>query len=79
MILCHNGGTLCLGLGTTFGSMYKNMFLFSLGVKGNFCALGVPNLLVGSIYHAKNEGYLLEVFMMRYFDQTLSMYSGIYF
>ena len=42
MILCHNGGTSCSGLGTTFGSMYKNMFLFFLGVKENFCVAGNP-------------------------------------
>ena len=31
-----------------------NKFLFSLGIKGNFCILGVPNLSVGSVYHVKN-------------------------
>ena len=35
--------------------------------------LGVPNLLVGDVYHVKNEGCLLEVFIMRLFKQTLSI------
>ena len=43
-----------------------NMFLFSLGVS---------NLLVGKVYHVENEGYLLEVFMMRFFKRTLSIYA----
>ena len=37
--------------------------------------LGIPNLLVGSIYHVKNEDCLLEVFIVRLFNQTLSTYS----
>ena len=37
--------------------------------------LGVPSLLVGSVYHVKNEGCLFEVFIMRLFNQTLSIYS----
>ena len=37
-----------------------NKFLFSLGIKGDFCVLGVPNLLVGSVYHVKNEGFYLK-------------------
>ena len=41
-------------------------FLFSLGVRGNFCVLHIPNLLVGDVYHVKNKGYLLEVYMMRW-------------
>ena len=52
-----------------------NKFLFSLGIKGDFCVLGVPNLWVGSIYHVKNEGYLFEAFIMKYFNQTLSIYG----
>ena len=66
-------------LGLHLGACIRTCSCFSSEVKENFGALGVPNLLVGSVYNAKNEGYLLEVFMMRYFDQTLSMYSGIYF
>ena len=50
-----------------------NTLLFYLGIKGNFCFLGFPNLLVGSIYHVKNEGCLLEVFIMMLFNQTLSL------
>ena len=38
------------------------------------CFLGVPNLLVGSVNHVKNEGCLLEVFIMRSFNRTLSIY-----
>ena len=53
------------------------MFLFSLGVRGNFCVLHVPNLLVGDVYHVKNEGFLFEVFMMRFFNRTLSIYRGL--
>ena len=52
-----------------------NMFLFSIGIKGNFFILGVPNLLVGSVYHVKNEGCLLKVLIVRLFNQTLSIYS----
>ena len=37
--------------------------------------LGFPNLLVRNIYHVKNEGCLLEVFIMRLFNRTLSMYG----
>ena len=33
-----------------------------------------PQPFGGSVYHVKNEGYWLEVFMMRYFKQILSMY-----
>ena len=44
-----------------------NAFLFSLGIKGDFCILGIPNLLVGSVCHVKNEGCLLEVFIMMFF------------
>ena len=47
-----------------------------------YCNIGMEllhfrcsNLLVGSIYHVKNEGYLLVFFMMRYFNRTLSLYS----
>ena len=36
--------------------------------------LGVPNLLVWDVYHAKNEGCLLEVFIMRLLNRTLSIY-----
>ena len=50
----------------------------SLGIKGNFCFLGVPNLLVGSFYHVKNEGCLLDVLIMRLFNQTLSIYANPY-
>ena len=35
--------------------------------------LGVPNLLVGNVYHVKNESHLLEVFIMRLFNRTLSI------
>ena len=31
-------------------------------------------LLVGDVYHVKNEGCFLEVFIMGLFNQTLSMY-----
>ena len=46
--------------------------LFSLGIKGNFCFLGILNLLVGSVYHVKNE-----VFIMRLFDRTGSIYPNL--
>ena len=49
---------------------YSFSLEISLGIKGYFCCLGVPNLLVGSVYHAKNEGCLLEVFIMRLFNRT---------
>ena len=52
-------------------------FLFSIGIKGNFCILGVPNLLVGDVYHVKNEGCLLEVFIVTLFNQTLSINDAI--
>ena len=39
--------------------------------------LDVPNLLVGDVYHVKNEGCLFEVFIMRLFNQTLSIYAEI--
>ena len=52
----------------------ENTFLFSLGVRGNFYVLHVPNLLAEEAYHVKNEGCLLEVFNMRLFNQTLSIY-----
>ena len=52
-----------------------NMFLFSLGIRGNFCFSHVPNLLVGDVYNFKNEGYLLEVFVMRFSNRTRSMYA----
>ena len=55
-----------------------NTFLFSLGIKGNFCILGVPNLLVGRAYHVKTVGCFLEVINMRLFNQTLSIYCKIY-
>ena len=45
-----------------------NMFLFSL------LWLGVPNLLVGDVYHVKNGGCLLEVFIMRLFNPALSIH-----
>ena len=38
--------------------------------------LGIPNLLVGDIYHVKNEGCLLEVFIMMLFNRTLSKYDN---
>ena len=47
--------------------------MFSLGIRGNFCILHVPNLLVGGVYHVKNEGYLLEIVLMRFFNRTLSI------
>ena len=50
-----------------------NTFLFSLGIKGDFGILGLPNLLVGSIYQVKNGGCLLEVCIMRLFNRTLSI------
>ena len=37
--------------------------------------LGVPNLLVGNVFHAKNEVCLLEVLIIRLFIQTLSIYA----
>ena len=37
--------------------------------------LGVPNLLVGDVYHDKNESCLLEVSIMRLFNQTLSIHG----
>ena len=37
--------------------------------------LGIPNLLVGGVYHVKNEGCLLEVFIMRLLNRTLSIYQ----
>ena len=39
--------------------------------------LRVPNLLVGMFYHVKNEGCLLEFFIMRLFNRTLSMYVNL--
>ena len=39
------------------------------------CVLHIPNLLVGGVHYVENEGYLLEVFMMSFFNQTLSMYD----
>ena len=51
---------------------------FPLGLEGNFGVLHVPNLLVGDVYRVKKEGYSREVFMMRYFNRTLSMYTYVY-
>ena len=28
-----------------------NTYLFSLRVRGNFCVLNIPNLLLGDVYH----------------------------
>ena len=39
--------------------------------------LGVPNLLMGTFYRVKNGGCLLEVFIMRLFNQTLSIYDTL--
>ena len=36
--------------------------LVFLGVRGNFCILHVPYLLLGDVYHVKNDSYLLEIF-----------------
>ena len=36
--------------------------------------LGVPNLLVGNVYHVKNEGCILEVFIMRLFNLTVYVF-----
>ena len=36
-----------------------NTFLFSIGIKGNFCILGVPNLLVGTFIMLKMKGVCL--------------------
>ena len=36
--------------------------------------LGVPTLLVGNVYHVKNGGCLLEVFIMRLFNPALSIH-----
>ena len=47
-------------------------------IKGNFCILSVSNLLVGSVYHVKNQGCLLEVFIMSLFNRTLSIHSHIF-
>ena len=44
-----------------------HMFLFSLGMMGNSCFLQVPVFVAGNFYHFKNEGYLFEVFKMRFF------------
>ena len=52
--------------GISLGLVF-NMFLFSLGMMGNFCFLQVPCFVVGNFYHFKNEGYLLEVFKMKFF------------
>ena len=41
--------------------------------------LGVPNLLVVGVYYVKNEGCILEVFIMRLFNQTLSIHAHINF
>ena len=37
--------------------------------------LDLPNLLVGDVYHIKNEVCVLEVFIMRLFNQTLSIHA----
>ena len=53
-----------------------NMLLFSLRIMGNFCFLQVPRFVAGNFYHFKNEGYLLEVFKMRFSNRTLSIYHA---
>ena len=52
-----------------------NTFLFSLGVRGNFCVLHVPNLLVWGVCHVTNEGYLFEIFTMRFLTKLLALYT----
>ena len=53
-------------------------FLFSLGMMGNFCFLQVSRFIMGNFYHFKNEGYLLEIFKLRFFsNRTLSIYESI--
>ena len=52
------------------------MFLFSLGVRGNFCVFHFPNLLVGNVYLVEKEGYLLEVFLMRFLTK-LCLYMDL--
>ena len=50
-----------------------NMPLFSLGMTGNFCFLQVPRFVAGNFYRFENEGYLLEVFKMRFFLTELCL------
>ena len=52
---------------------FLNTFLFSLGMMGNFCFLQVPYFVVGNFYRFKNEGYLLEIFKMRFFQSRLNL------
>ena len=58
-----------------------NMFLFSLGMRANFCFLHVPCSVAGNYYCFKNEGYLLKVFKMRFFPTKLCLYlhSALFF
>ena len=51
-----------------------NTFLISLGMMGKFWFLQVPRFVAGNFYRFKNEGYLLEVFKIRFFNRTLSIY-----
>ena len=54
-----------------------NTFLFSLGLgwwdDGNFF-LQVPGFVAGNFYRFKNDGYLLEVFKMRFFLTECCLY-----
>ena len=52
-----------------------NTFLFSFGIKRDLLFLDVPNLLVGDVYHVKNDGCVLEVFIKRLFNRALSIYA----
>ena len=54
--------------------IFIGMFCFPLGSKGALL-LGVPNLFGGGRLSCKNEGCLLEAFIMRLFNQTLSIYT----
>ena len=54
-----------------------SMFLFPSWDQRGLLLLSVPNLLVGDVYHVKNEGCLLEVFIMRLFNQTLCINDAI--
>ena len=52
----------------------KHVLVFPWDQRG-LLLLGIPNLLVGDVYHVKNEGCLLEVFILRLFNRTLSIYT----
>ena len=52
-------------------SRCEHVLVFPWDQKG-LLFLDVPNLIVGNVYHVKNEGCLLEDFIMRLFNRTLS-------